>query len=317
MANEMQREEGPYESPYQLIREISPSSILFLDIETVPAVYPYEKLDQKTRDLWHKKFRHRKNFDPVQNYASSAIYPEFGKIVTISLGFFTKASEGNEYDFRIISIGSHDEKLLLEAFKAIIEYKSFGDLWQKWENNPRRKTLVRDALYFMGHNIREFDIPYIARRMLINNITLPAPLQLLGFKNWDIMHLIDTLDLWKFGDQRSYISLELLASALGIPSPKEVMSGQDVYRYYYGIYYTIDGKEVIKGATKEDLKQILIYCQGDVITVAQIFRKLRGEALLSPQQIISSPSLTIAEKSANFPECDIERLGNGLFWLHK
>ncbi len=304
-----------YQSPYQLIMEISPSSILFLDIETVPAIYPYENLDQKTRDLWHKKVRNRKNFDPVSDYSGSAVYPEFGKVVVISLGFFTKQEDDNSHSFRIISFGSDDESLLLTVFKKIIEYGAFGNLWSKWEKNPK-KNLVRDALYFMGHNIREFDIPFLARRMIINNIQLPAPLRLFGFKNWEVLHLIDTLELWKFGDQRSYISLELLASILGIPSPKEDLSGKEVYKYYYGIYYTLDGKEIIVGHTKEDLKAILTYCQGDVITVAQIFRRLRGERLLEKDRIIPSGWISAISNDEELAQCQVEQLGDGLFWLN-
>ncbi len=307
-------ENNYYSSPYQLITEISPSSILFLDIETVPAVYPYENLDQKTRDLWHKKVKNRKNFDPVRDYPNAAVYPEFGKVAVISLGFFVKQKDEEPYSFRIISFGSEDEALLLKVFKKVIEYGVFENLWNKWERNYR-KNLIRDALYFMGHNIREFDIPFLARRMIINNIPLPAPLRLFGSKTWEVLHLIDTLELWKFGDQRSFISLELLSSILGIPSPKEELSGSEVYKYYYGIYYTLNGKEIIVGPRREDLKALLTYCQGDVITVAQIFKRLRGEPLLEKEQIMPGDLVALINKDEELAQSQVEQLGEGLFWL--
>ncbi|NPA33463.1 MAG: 3'-5' exonuclease [Chlorobi bacterium] len=300
-----------YKSPYQLITEISPSSIIFLDIETVPAIYPYENLDQRMRDLWHKKSKNKKE------YSESAIFPEFGKVVVISLGVFVKHPDDDSLSFRTISFGSDDESLLLTVFKKMIEYGSFGNLWSKWESSTAWKKLVKDALYFMGHNIKEFDIPFLARRMIVNNIPLPAPLRLFGLKSWDVMHLIDSLELWKLGDQRSFITLELLASILGIPSPKESLSGSEVYKYYYGVYNTLDGREVIVGRTKEDIKAILTYCQGDVVTVAQIFRRLRGEPLLEKEQIKPSNWIPAINNDEELAQCQVEQLDKGLFWLSR
>ena len=122
-----------------------------------------------------------------------------------------------------------------------------------------------------AHNGKEFDFPYIARRMLIHGITLPEKLNLFGKKPWEIPHL-DTMELWKFGDFKHFTSLKLLAKIFGIPSPKDDIDGSQVRDVYYN---------------EADLERIIQYCEKDTITVAQLVLKMRGEALLEQHEIIT------------------------------
>ena len=120
-----------------------------------------------------------------------------------------------------------------------------------------------------AHNGKEFDFPFMARRMLIHKIQLPAKLNLCGKKPWEIPHL-DTLELWKFGDYKHYTSLKLLTNVLGIQSPKDDIDGSEIYTVFY---------------KEKDLERIVNYCQKDTLAVAQILLRLEGEALLSKDEI--------------------------------
>jgi len=224
---------------------------LFLDIETVPLVYDYEKLNEKEKKLFEKKVRYKINEETTAKdlYEQAGIWAEFGKIIVISTGFFVKNGE-----FRLKSFSGHDEKKLLTDFASLLNSNYFQ----------------RNDLKLCAHNGKEFDFPFIARRMLINGISLPKQLQVFGKKPWETP-FCDTLELWKFGDYKHYTSLDLLTHILGIPSPKTDIEGKDVAKVYY---------------EEKDLERIKEYCERDVIAIAQILLKFAGKELLSEEKII-------------------------------
>lgn len=231
------------------MEKIPLEKILFLDIETVPAFKTYDDLPDNFRKLWDKKAEYLKKKDddtPDFIYKRAGIYAEFGKIICISVGFF--ANDG----FRIKSYYGDDEKEVLTGFSKLLDH---------YYNDP-------DKL-LCAHNGKEFDFPYISRRMLINGMQLPEILQLAGKKPWEVRHL-DTMELWKFGDFKNYTSLELLATVFGIPTPKDDIDGSDVGRVYW---------------EEQDLERIAKYCQKDVLTIAQLFLKYQGKPLLEDTQV--------------------------------
>jgi len=234
-----------------MLKEIKLQDILFLDIETVPQVPSFNDLDETFKHLWEKKSkqlqRNKPDANPNELYSSAGIYAEFGKIVCISCGF----TNGNE--FRIKSFHGDDEKIMLQEF---------ADLLNNHYDNSYK--------LLCAHNGKEFDFPYIARRMLVNGISLPNILDFAGKKPWEIRHL-DTLELWKFGDYKHYTSLELLSALFSIPTPKDDIDGSMV-----GHVYWVDN----------DLNRIVIYCQKDVITIAQLLRKYLGMELMHEADII-------------------------------
>lgn len=226
------------------------SNILFLDIETVPLYPSYKQLSDKFKLLWEKKaqtFRNVTEEGAEANYNRAGIYAEFGKIVCISCGFFTKDKK-----FRLTSFCSHDETRILRNFAAIVD--GFC--------NSNQQQLC-------AHNGKEFDFPFIARRMLLNGISLPAVLNTPGKKPWEVNHL-DTMELWKFGDYKSYTSLDLLAAVFNIPTPKDDIDGSQVGEIYW---------------KENDLDRIKTYCQKDVLTIAQVMLRFRGENLISEEDI--------------------------------
>ena len=234
-----------------MIHKLPLENILFLDIETVPEVYHFEALDQTKQSLWadKTKYQRKDDYTPEAFYERAGIWAEFGKIVCISVGFFTL--NGSERNFRVTSF--HGEEVsLLNAFKNLLDTHF---------NHPRK--------LLCAHNGKEFDFPYIARRMLIHSISLPNKLNLFGKKPWEVPHL-DTLDLWKFGDYKHYTSLKLLTNVLNIPSPKDDIDGSQVSKVYY---------------EDQDIDRIVTYCEKDTIAVAQILLRLRGEALLTEDEI--------------------------------
>ncbi len=225
--------------------------ILFLDIETVPQTYDYPSLTDEDKLLWEIKFgqtksRFPEDATPEYGYLNSAgIYSEFGKIVCISVGFITNLQRGDKKEqiIRLKSFYGDDEKKLLEDFASLLR-KSYSGL----ENN------------LCGHNIKEFDAPYIARRMLINGIALPEILDVAGEKPWNV-HFFDTLELWRFGDYKNYTSLKLLTHIFGIPTPKDDIDGSQVAEVYY---------------EEKNVERIATYCEKDVLATARLFLKMQG-----------------------------------------
>ncbi|GMN10166.1 3'-5' exonuclease [Croceitalea sp. MTPC9] len=234
-----------------MLYKINLENILFLDIETVPESSSFKELSEEKRLLWEQKskYQRKEEFTPEEFYDRAGIWAEFGKIICISVGYFV--DKGAERNFRVTSFHG-DEIKLLNDFKNLLS-----------EHFNQAKHLL------CGHNGKEFDFPYIARRMLINGIKLPYKLDLFGKKPWEIPHL-DTMELWKFGDYKHFTSLKLMANVLGIPSPKDDMDGSMVRDVYYN---------------ENNLDRIVIYCELDVVTTAQVFLRLRGEELLNDTQI--------------------------------
>ena len=235
-----------------MITKLNLENILFLDIETVPEEQNFSDLDTTKQELWdHKsKYQRKDEITAEEFYPSAGIWAEFGKIICISVGYFT--FQNDLRTFRTTSFYGEERKLLKDFKSLLISHFS------------QAKHLL------CAHNGKEFDFPYIARRMIIHNIELPYKLNLFGKKPWEVPHL-DTLDLWKFGDYKNYTSLKLLTNVLGIPSPKDDIDGSEVYRVFY---------------EENEIDRIINYCEKDTIAVAQIFLRLRGEAILEDDEII-------------------------------
>ena len=227
-----------------MIKNIPIEKVLFLDIETVPQVSNFAELSETEQKLWDKKTARQREEDisAADFYGDRAgIMAEFGKIICISVGMYEKNDT-----IKIKSFAGDDEKKLLEEFGEIF-------------NSNRLRDVILCA-----HNGKEFDFPWIARRFLINGMQPPVPFQLYGKKPWEISHL-DTMELWKFGDYKSYVSLELLAHVFNIPTPKDDIDGSMVSSIYY---------------IEKDLFRIVKYCEKDVLTLANVFRRMRQEDLL-------------------------------------
>ncbi|TPN84041.1 3'-5' exonuclease [Aquimarina algicola] len=236
-----------------MLHKLNLEHILFLDIETVPEYKDFDSLSDELKYLWadKTKYQRKEDFTPEEFYERAGIWAEFGKIVCISVGFFS--FKGEERSFRTKSFFGEEKEVLIE-FKNLIESHF---------NTPYH--------LLCAHNGKEFDFPYIARRMIIHGISLPQKLNLFGKKPWEIPHL-DTLDLWKFGDYKHFTSLKLLTHILGIPSPKDDIDGSQVREVYY---------------EEQDIDRIIIYCEKDTVAVAQILLRLRQEELLSDDEVIS------------------------------
>ena len=236
-----------------MVEHIKIESILFLDIETVPAFPSYKEVPESVRILWEKKAAYLKKEEesPENLYQRAGIYAEFGRIICISTGMI--GLQDNKRVFRIKSFFAESEKELLEEFADLVTRLS-----QKRE------------IELCAHNGKEFDFPYMARRMLINGVRLPALLDVACKRPWEVKHL-DTLDLWKFGDHKHYTSLELLALVFDLETPKSDIDGSKVPVIYW---------------QDRDLKRIVAYCRRDVITIAQLMLRFRGEEVLKPEDII-------------------------------
>ena len=236
-----------------MINKLNLDHILFLDIETVPQAAQFDELDEDMKHLFAAKteYLRKGEISPSEYYHRAGIWAEFGKIVCISIGYFA-SSEKNNSRFIVRSFYGDEERLLKEFKSYLIQ------------NFSKRQHLL------CAHNGKEFDFPFIARRMLIHGMELPYKLDLYGKKPWEVPH-IDTLELWKFGDYKHFTSLKLLTKILKIPSPKDDIDGSQVRDVYY---------------KENDLKRIVTYCEKDVIAVAQIILKLRQENLISEEHIL-------------------------------
>ncbi|HRX30359.1 MAG TPA: 3'-5' exonuclease [Tenuifilaceae bacterium] len=226
-----------------MLIDAKPEDILFLDIETVPQFENYKQLPEVDKLLWDKKAKNiDKEAENGENiYERAGIYAEFGKIICISSGLIV--NKNGERFFRVKSFYGDNEKELLESFADML--KLFGN---------------RKNVSLCAHNGKEFDFPYIARRMLINGIELPNILNVAGKKPWEVPFL-DTMELWKFGDFKHYTSLNLLTHVFNIPSPKDDIDGSQVAECYY---------------VQKDLQRIATYCEKDTLAVAQLFLRYNG-----------------------------------------
>ncbi|MDB2571317.1 3'-5' exonuclease [Polaribacter sp.] len=229
-------------------------NILFLDIETVPEFEHWSELSEEQQELFAKKtqYQRKEEFTPAAFYDRAGIWAEFGKIVCISVGYFTEVSKVKK--LRITSFFGDDEVKILTDFKELLNTHF----------SQQYKVLC-------AHNGKEFDFPFMARRMIVHKIELPQKLNLFGKKPWEVPHL-DTLELWKFGDYKHYTSLKLLTSILGIPSPKDDIDGSEVAQVYY---------------QEKNMDRIVQYCEKDTIAVAQVLLRFNNEALLNDTDITS------------------------------
>jgi 3'-5' exonuclease len=238
-----------------MLDQITIESILFIDIETVPMAEEYDLLTPAFQKLWTKKAEALQKYDrpgadpqksPAELFERAGIYAEFGKIICISTGVMRNGS------LWIKSFYSDDEKALLTDFTGLLN-----------------KSQEKKFLYLCAHNGKEFDYPYLIRRMLIHGIAVPPMLDLSGKKPWEVNHL-DTLEMWKFGDYKNFTSLELLAAVFGIPTPKDDIEGKDVA----GVYYR-----------DKDIPRIVTYCQKDVVTIVNLVLKFKGKEMVNENQI--------------------------------
>jgi len=236
-----------------MLEQYDLKDILFFDIETVPQEKSFDDVNDSLKELWDKKSKYFRKEDesPADVYQRAGIYAEFGKIVCISVGFFDPFSQ--DKTLRIKSFYGKEESRILTDFKTLLE-----------------KYFYQPQHLLCAHNGKEFDFPYIARRMIINRIPLPEKLNLFGKKPWEVAHL-DTLELWKFGDFKHYTSLNLLTEILGIASPKEDIDGSQVAQVYY---------------EEDDLERIARYCENDTLAVAQVYLRLMGFEILNEDQVV-------------------------------
>jgi uncharacterized protein YprB with RNaseH-like and TPR domain len=230
------------------------SNILFLDIETVPQYAAYGEMPEEWKKLWGHKasylIRNKEEETVDSIYNKAGIYAEFGKIICIACGVITGHSD--EKKLVIKSFAGDDERLLLHRFTEMLG---------KWA--------VDQAKFLCAHNGKEFDFPYICRRLIINKLPVPPLLQLAGKKPWEINH-IDTMELWKFGEFKNFTSLNLLALTLGIPTPKDDIDGSMVWEVYW---------------KEKNIQRIVTYCQKDVITLAQVFLRMNALDYIKPANI--------------------------------
>jgi len=238
-----------------MIAKMPLENFLIIDIETVSGKKNFEELDDYWKNLWEEKVqRYLPNDTSLDEYYPdrAGVMAEFAKIVCISMGYFKK--EKGVYQLRVKSIFGHNEKELLQRFLNTVN--QMEQIHTKWS--------------FTGHNIKEFDIPFLCRRLLINDLAIPFYLDFQNMKPWET-NMVDTFQFWRFGDFKNYTSLKLLAAALNVPSPKDDIDGSLVGHVYWH---------------QNDLERIAVYCQKDVATVANIILRFKNLPILSENQVI-------------------------------
>lgn len=236
--------------------------ILFFDIETAPVVERATDLSLELQDRWAEKYATlqrsspaKYTTDPVTDWQQAGIYAEFGRIVCISVGLCVYYPSEDEYHLRTKSFYGTDERSILSGFFSLLA-----------------RFMVTPYHNLCGHNSKEFDIPYICRRALINGVQLPDCLQIAGKKPWEVPFL-DTMALWRFGDNKSFTSLKLLTALFGIPTPKDDIDGSEVANVYYH---------------EHNVERISLYCEKDVVATAQVYLRLNGLPLIRKENITHS-----------------------------
>jgi hypothetical protein len=257
------------------------ANLLVFDVETVHGQAEYEQLDPILQKHWARRARRMAQFDPSQladaddpadphfgalYREQAAIHAEFGRIVCITVGSLVQSGQGWRLYHR--SYAGPDEAEILRAFSQVLD--NHIDRLPQPENNAKA---------LCGHNIKNFDIPYLCRRLLINEVPMPVACRVWNLKPWEMRHLVDTMELWRFGEYRSFAPLELLTQVMGIPSPKADMDGSRVSDAFWH---------------EGDHAKIAQYCEQDVIATAQLALKLAGEPLLAEADIISKTAQAAA-----------------------
>ncbi len=237
-----------------MLDQLNIEEVLFLDIETVPHFPAYDEMSADWQKLWAEKMKNSVSeaVTPADLYERAGIYAEFGRIICISAGYLFQRR--GDWFFRVKSFYDDDEKRLL---------RHFGDALVKFENVGKKRLCA--------HNGQEFDFPYIARRMLVNGLRLPKILDIAGAKPWEVKDfLLDTLQLWKFGDYKHYTSLSLLCQIFDIPTPKDDIDGSQVAHVYY---------------QENDLDRIIRYCEKDTMAVANLLLRYKGLPIVAPENM--------------------------------
>lgn len=227
------------------------TKILFLDIETVGISEDYDTCESdnpeiaqqfsKYFDWFQKRFPEDANVDiDAKNFMfrrRTALVPEFAKIVCVSVSFVTDKGDIKSQTFS----GDDEKKVLLDSQTLLERCGKLG-------------------FYLCGHNLKNFDIPMLAKRMVINGLLPPSILPSYDTKPWEIK-AIDTKEIWQFGSYTSIGSLDLMCTCLDIPSPKDgEITGEKVHDAYWN-----DGK----------LKEIAEYCERDVKVLVDVIKKLK------------------------------------------
>jgi len=233
-----------------MLKTLDLSQVIVLDIETVPQYQSFDDVPPHLQLLWESKthFQRKADQSAAEFYERAGILAEFGKIICISLGIFSY--QNKSYSLRLKSFSGHQEKEMLTQFVTLIKKQS-------------------PQLLFCAHNGKEFDFPYLCRRLLINGLEIPTTLDISGKKPWEVNHL-DTMEMWKFGDYKHFTSLNLLAAVLDIPTPKDDIDGSQVRQVYY---------------EEQNLQRIVTYCQKDVVTTAQVLLKFKGMEIIQAENI--------------------------------
>lgn len=232
--------------------KIDITKILFLDIETVPIVKNYDDLNENFKKFWDKKsqFISSENESSEDVFNKAGIYSEFGKIICISVGFID--NEKNK-SFRLKSFFGDDEKKIITDFFSLLD-----NHFNKHKN------------FLCAHNGIEFDFPFIARRAIINNVSLNEMFDISASKRWENKHLLDTMEMWKFGDYKHYTSLDLLVNLFNIPTPKDDINGSQVAEVYY---------------KENNLERIVKYCEKDVIAIARLYLRFKNLETIAEENI--------------------------------
>lgn len=234
------------------------TDILVIDIETVGCESDYHSISERLQAQWDRKAKFIPGSDEYSSQElfneRAGIYAEFGKVVCIAAGYF-RPNQNGELALKVKCIASRNEKTALEEFKVLLD------------------KFDQTKLALCAHNGKEFDYPYLCRRMLVNGIKLPYALDISGKKPWEVNH-IDTMELWKFGDRKSFTSLDLLAAIFELPSSKGDIDGSMVNEVYYG---------------QNDLEKIAKYCLEDVVVTSQVYLKLNALEPITPNNITRSP----------------------------
>lgn len=255
-----------------MLDDVRLDKVMVLDIETAPAVRSYEDLSQPMQELWAEKAKriHKPNEanDPAEQFKKAGIFAEFGRVVCISVGIFQQATnlpDPYQYQLRIKSFYGTDERAILSGF-----------------NNTLDQHFDKRQHFLCAHNGREFDFPFMARRTLIHGLTLPAMLDIAGKKPWEANHLIDTMQLWKFGDYKHFTSLPLLSAIFNIPTPKDDLDGAEVGHVFH---------------EEGDVERIAHYCQKDVIATSRLLMRFKGLPFVRDEDVVDANDSPVQDVS--------------------
>lgn len=237
------------------IFSVKPDDVVFINIEGVPELSSTADLSDSMRQLW-ESLPHPATLSSDEAYRAMGLCAEFGKVACVTAGVIRSRAGETEPYFITSTYAADDERQVLCDFSEMI-----GNFFS---SSPR-------SHFVCGHGVLASDIPFFAKRLIVNRLPLPALFDKHGRRGLE-ENVIDTAVFWSMGNAAApLVSAPLLASVLGIdvdPADYDAIEAASLYH------------------DDRDINALALRSERKVLVAARIFRAMRGESPIATDHVI-------------------------------